>query len=246
VSLIPDRTGFYTPWDAVADFEKARDPELRSGYINFGLAHGTPGPLALMALAREQGVELPSLADGIQALARHLLGNIQETSSGLDVPYYVPLGSARSNIGLSRTAWCYGNPGVARAVQLAAITLNDGELKTAALRLMQSVANRSPAARKLIGPTFCHGMAGVLQITLRFLQDSPEPEASLLSFAEETLRSILAFFDEARPTGFPDVGPEEGAVNNPGLLEGCAGVAMVLLSLDREIDKAWDSSFLLR
>jgi hypothetical protein len=244
-SLIPKTTGFYTPPDSVPDFEKRRDPERSLGYINCGLAHGVPGPLALMALAHRGGVQLPHLTDAIYTLAHWLRGTLQETPSGPDIPYYVSLTLDRVQPGLSRTAWCYGNPGAARALQLAGKTLNDAALQKESLRMMRSVAVRSPEVRNVPAPTFCHGMAGVLQIVLRYLNDSSEPDACLVTFADNVLTAVLDRYDHLAPTGFQDFEPGNGLVGNPGLLEGAAGVALVLLGASGGVETTWDASFLL-
>ncbi|MGP0016994.1 MAG: lanthionine synthetase C family protein [Candidatus Sulfotelmatobacter sp.] len=244
-SLIPETTGFYTPPDLVPEFEMRRDPTLGSGYINCGLAHGVPGPLALMALAYRSGIQIPGLTDAIYTLAYWLKGTLLETPSGPDIPYHVSLTLDRVQPGVTRTAWCYGNPGAARALQLAGNALHDAVLQTESLRLMRGVAIRLPQVRNIPAPTFCHGMAGVLQVLLRYLDDSSQPDALLVSFAEDILQAILTRYDPLATTGFQDLEPGNGLVANPGLLEGASGVALVLLGASSGVETTWDTHFLL-
>jgi lantibiotic biosynthesis protein len=244
-SLIPETTGFYTPPELVPEFERRRDPTLGSGYINCGLAHGVPGPLALMALAYRSGIQLSGLTDAIYALAYWLKGTVLESPSGPDVPYHVSLTRNRRQAGMTRTAWCYGNPGAARALQLAGSALHDDVLQTESLRLMRGVASRSPEVRSIPAPTFCHGMAGVLQVLSRYLDDSSEPDSLLVNFAQDILQAILIRYDQSTTTGFQDLEPGNGLVANPGLLEGASGIALVLLGASRTLNTTWDISFLL-
>ena len=245
---IEKTTGFYTPREFVSGFEVVHKPDLAGGYVNCGLAHGVPGPLALMALSHRKGLEVDGLPEAIDKLSRWLIARFRETRWGPDVPYYLPLVPEDSKDLPSRTAWCYGNAGVARALQLAGVALKDSEFRLHSLDLMHSIIRRPARARKAPAATLCHGLAGLLQVTLRYLQDgqySEQPDPSLFRFANRTLRSILNQFDESSSTGFRNFEPGTGWVADPGFLEGSTGVALVLLGSCSETESDWDQVLLL-
>ena len=93
------------------------------GNLNCGLAHGIPGPLAAMALAFESGVDVDGLAEAIERTAEWLVQHQTADDYGVNWPTAVPWtpeGRVPSErLDASRAAWCYGTPGVARALWLA-------------------------------------------------------------------------------------------------------------------------------
>jgi lantibiotic modifying enzyme len=218
------------------------------GNLNCGLAHGIPGPLAAMALALGSGITVPGLADAAASVAQWLGNHQQPDPRGADWPTVIGLNAAgvetAGQEGASRTAWCYGTPGVARALWLAGTSLGDEGLRDLAVHAMAAVYARPVAHREIDSPTFCHGVAGLLQITLRFAQDT----AGLPLFvdaAHALTEQLLSEFDSARPAGFACIEPAGNRVDQPGLLDGAAGVAVTLLAAASDVDPAWDRLFLL-
>ncbi|WP_327070966.1 lanthionine synthetase LanC family protein [Kitasatospora sp. NBC_01302] len=59
-------------WTAGGPGRPGPDPDHPRGHLNLGLAHGIPGPLALLALARLRGVRVPGQDEAIEALASWL------------------------------------------------------------------------------------------------------------------------------------------------------------------------------
>src|SRR4030095_2026633 len=77
------------PANAIGD-----ESMLRShphGNLNCGLAHGIPGPLALLALARLGGIEVAGLAEAIDGLAHWLSANRCDDQWGVNWPTAVAL-----------------------------------------------------------------------------------------------------------------------------------------------------------
>jgi len=98
------------------------------GNLNCGLAHGIPGPLGLLALAQRENMMVEGMTDAINRVADWLARNRLDDTWGINWPTTVPLTlagtvlvptNAAAPLGSSRTAWCYGSPGVARALWLA-------------------------------------------------------------------------------------------------------------------------------
>jgi hypothetical protein len=242
----PPPEGFWTPPGKARTFELEDLPEKIHGYLTLGLAHGIPGPLALLALAHEARVGVDGLHDAAQALVTELQSAMRTTPWGPDVPYHRFLATDLApQASLSRAAWCYGNPGVARAVQLAARAFGEAEWFRLADSLMISALTRPEEFRQVISPTFCHGEAGLVQLLARFLSDRSEPEPRLEQALASRVQRLLGSFDENAPFGYCNLERGEAPIDSPGLLSGAAGVALTLLSLTDPADADWDEVLLV-
>jgi hypothetical protein len=236
---------WFTPPQWLADNELAR--LYPHGNMNCGLAHGIPGPLALMALASRDAVAVDGLEDALGTLATWLVDHRVEDDWGVNWPTVVPVGldgrPAPRCSDASRAAWCYGSPGVARALWLAGEATARSDLCALAVEAMEAVYRRPLGERRIDSPTFCHGVAGLLQITLRFHHDT-----GLSRFrqeAETLVDQILGSYEPDSILGFRSSEPGGGRVDQPGLLDGAPGVAMVLLAAAMDTEPSWDRLFML-
>jgi lantibiotic biosynthesis protein len=75
---------FLSPNDTMTDI-------FPNGHLNCGLAHGIPGPLGAMAVARILGVEIAGLDEAIERLATWLLKNRHDDSWGMNWPMGIAL-----------------------------------------------------------------------------------------------------------------------------------------------------------
>lgn len=242
----PPPEGFWTPPGKARPFELEDLPEKIHGYLTLGLAHGIPGPLALLALAHEAGISLAGLHEAAQAIVAELQSAMRVTPWGLDVPYHRFLAAdLPPQAGPSRAAWCYGNPGVARAIQLAARAFGESEWFDLANALMLSALTRPEDVMQVISPTFCHGNAGLVQLLVRFLEDQAEPNPTLKQALETKVCQLIEAFDISAPFGYRNVERGEPPSDNPGLCSGAAGVALALLSITGESQPDWDELVLV-
>ena len=223
------------------------------GDLNCGLAHGIPGPLAFLSLAYQAGVQSPGLPESIARLADWLCQNRLDDSWGVNWPTATPLVEANGRLEAplaastaeqtSRCAWCYGSPGIARALWLAGEALDRNEYRDLAVSAMEAVFRRPIAERRIDSPTFCHGVAGLLQITLRFAHDT-----GLTVFQEQSrvlVRQILGCYRPESLLGFRNIETPNSETDQPGLLDGAPGVALVLLAAASSVEPSWDRLFLL-
>ena len=214
------------------------------GNVNCGLAHGIPGPLALLSVALLGGVTVPGIEDAVERTARWLAEHRADDAVGVNWPVAVALDeapSARRHPG--RAAWCYGSPGVARALWLAGAALDRDEYRDLAVEAMRAVFRRPVPARMIDSPTFCHGVAGLLQVTLRFARDTGLPEFADASSA--LTGQLLSEYEPESLLGYRSLETEGRRVDQPGVLDGAAGVPLVLLAAATGVDPAWDRLFLL-
>ncbi len=239
----PDAPRWATPPELYVDAEEHR--RYPRGNLNCGLAHGIPGPLASLSLALAAGVAVDGLREAVTEAAQWLAEHRCADRWGVNWPTMVTLpDSGPTHDGPSRAAWCYGSPGVARALWLAAVALDDGDLRVLAVDALASVFERPVAMRQIDSPTFCHGVAGLLQITLRFRHDT-----GLALFTDAATALVDQLVDAFEPhdslLGFRAIEPEGDRVDQAGLLDGAPGVALVLLAATMPVEPSWDRLFLL-
>ena len=221
-----------------------------AGNVNCGLSHGVPGPLALMSLALEAGVEVPGQLDAMRRTADWLAAQALPGRFGSEWPAAVPLADGARPAPVQGTAlpgWCYGNAGVSRALWLSSRALADTGLAVTAVDALRVALERQRAERPLNAPTLCHGTAGLAQVSLRIAADSGDPE--IASGARNLCLELVDWFEPDAPLGYRDVtvGRDEPrlAVDDPTLLAGAAGTAIVLLASADDHDPEWDRALLL-
>lgn len=249
VALCGDHDGiphWHTPNHAMGpDTPMAR--QFPHGALNCGLAHGIPGPLALMALASAGGVRVEGQGEALRRAANWLMAHRADDAWGVNWPCAVALPAAPDSPPAvpvpARSAWCYGSPGVARALWLAGVALADEELCTLAVEAMAATYRRPREFRGIDSPTFCHGVAGLLQITLRFAHDTHDP--LFVRAATELTGQLLDLYAPHHPLGYYDLEPGGNRVDQPGLLDGAPGVVLSLLAAATRVPPGWDRLFLL-
>ena len=231
---------------------EAMSEAYRYGNHNCGLAHGLPGPLALLSIALREGVSTDGTAAAVDTAARWLAEHRIEQAWGPDWPNAVglpvPEGAHQARATPqkatpSRAAWCYGAPGVARALWLAGEALKNDYYRDLAVQTMRAVLARPRDQRGLTSPTFCHGTAGLLQITVRFARDTGLPEFA--TCVEGLVAESVDAYEPDSLLGYLDIEPSGVRVDQPGLLQGAPGVALALLAASTPVNPASDRLFLL-
>ncbi len=235
---------WYTPPERIMQaYWQGKYPD---GLLDCGLAHGIPGPLALLALARLQGVTAEGIDAAIERMACWLAEHTIDDEWGVNWLTAYPAGpdeAAQIPLVPARAAWCYGTPGIARALWLAGEALNRATYRDLAVRAMEAVYRRPVAARNIDAPTFCHGVAGLLQITLRFAHDTGLP---LFRDATQALtEQLLMSYEPETLLGFRDIEPDGRRIDQVGLLMGAPGVVLALLAATTDHEPTWDRLFLL-
>lgn len=238
---------WYTPPEHLYDDEQRHYYPF--GNLNLGLAHGIPGPLAALAVAVRLGLGGEEARAAAARLADWLASHVTTGDGGPGWESVVTLSSGPDRLveqpprGVGRDAWCYGTPGAARALFLAGDALDRPEWRDLAIESMAAVYRRPAEERGIDSPTFCHGVAGLLQITLRFHHDTRLP---LFSDAATALtRQILDAVELDRPMGIANLEPGDNKVDQPGVLDGASGISLVLLSAASEVEPTWDRMFAL-
>ena len=215
------------------------------GVLNCGLSHGIPGPLAFLSLASREGLRSDPIHRAIRNWAEWLANNRHDDAWGINWPTAVSvLGYTNGQRPRpSCTAWCYGSPGIARALWLAGTALESTAFRDLAVASMEAVLRKPVPARGINSPTFCHGVAGLLEITLRFWADTGMPVFS--QGASDLVDQLIDAYEPGSILGYRSEESGGRLVDNAGLLDGAQGVALTLLASTSEVDPYWDRIFLL-
>ncbi|MEV0391774.1 lanthionine synthetase C family protein [Polymorphospora rubra] len=153
------------------------DPLLPTpgGHANLGMAHGAAGLLALLALATRAGRQVDGQTEAIERLCTWYDHWRQETSGQAWWPQWLTRDQLRTGRpaqeGPGRPSWCYGAPGIARALQLAAIATNQPARQAAAEAVLAACLT-SPQLDRLTEPGICHGLAGLYATAYRAAADA--------------------------------------------------------------------------
>lgn len=209
--------------------------------IDLGLAHGVPGVIALLArCAGLDGATGDTARELLHGAVRWLLS--QRRAGGTAFPSSItgdrPPAPARSG-------WCYGDAAVALAL-LRASQAGERSWFDDALAIARRAALRPLAETRVRDATLCHGAAALGLIYQRLYHASGDP--ALHAAAREWVLRIFdyraagdAFAASARffqaTLGEP--------IADRGLMNGAAGIGLVLLAACSDVAPDWDRALLL-
>jgi len=211
---------------------------------NLGLAHGMASTLLVL------GKILKADAPSTKALARDLLNGAVEfflseelvEGFGCGFPNYSSLDEPPRR---SRLGWCYGDPGICVALWNAGDALQDRDIKQRATDLcVRTTKRKTKEETGILDAGVCHGSAGLSHIYRRMheLTDAHALGEAADYWLKETL--TLAAFEDGW-AGYK-TWSAYGYRNDASLLDGIAGIGLVLISSQIEQLPAWDASLLLR
>jgi lantibiotic biosynthesis protein len=148
----------------------------------------------------------------------------------------------------SRLGWCYGDPGIASSIWQAGKALKNEEWKNEAIEIMLHASLRKELKiNGVMDAGICHGTAGIAHIFNRFYWETKMPvfKEAANYWIEETLK--MAYHKDGLAGYKAWQGKERGWQNEYGLLEGVAGIGLVLLGFltDDINDLSWDRCLLL-
>jgi len=233
------RTGATIAWETVI-----APGSGQKGY-NLGLAHGIPSLICFLAgLCR-----VPALSARAAVLLRgaadFMMASAFPQGSLCFFPNYIAEGQKS---GYSRLAWCYGDPGIGIALWHAGTALEDHVLMEFARDVLLHAARRKDQeATQVRDACICHGAFGNARIfhrMYRWTQDERFASATRY-WLEQGLQLCerpegIAGYQQYRP-----VDGTETWSNEMDLLEGIAGIGLVIQDYLAGDIKDWDECLML-
>jgi hypothetical protein len=195
---------------------------MAGGHGNNGMAHGIAGPLAVLSLALREGVSVPGQEKAVGTFATWLERygtRYWSIAAHLDTEQPPAAEPARQS-------WCYGQPGIARARQLAALALGDPVRRRAAEDAVERILTDPLRLARITDSTLCHGWAGLLMLTRAVATDSPVP-VRFTPIIQDLHRRLAADWER---------------LPKPGFMEGRAGAQLALNASDTT---GWTRALLL-
>ncbi|GIJ12740.1 lanthionine synthetase C family protein [Micromonospora andamanensis] len=218
----------------------AHDPDpilpTPGGHANLGMAHGAAGILALLALAMCHGHVVEHHGEAIDQLTQCFDRWRQHDAKG---DTWWPQWLTRDDLQAGRPrqpapgrpSWCYGTPGIARALQLAAIATNDPGRRADAEHALAACLTDVHLSR-LTDLGLCHGLAGVYATAHRAAADAQEPSLTQSLPAVTTAIQTAAHHHDHHDT--------------PGLLTGHAGIHLAAeTARNGTTGTGWDTCLLI-
>lgn len=223
------------------DFDFRANKQMKSR-VNLGLAHGLPSILKYLLECSKAGIDT--------TLVKKLSGNIVDfilnnKNKSLSESYFPSFIDNTPDSRHSRLAWCYGDLGIGFILFQASKVLKDNHLKDVSLKILEYTTSKLTFKETLVADAcVCHGSSGILYIyekIWRYTYDTVFKKArdfwvnKTLSFAIKSQQGLSYHKYLAGNNTF---------VEDYSLLEGEAGIGLVLLSLVFN-DYSWDYCLML-
>ncbi|MCK4677258.1 MAG: lanthionine synthetase C family protein [Bacteroidales bacterium] len=213
--------------------------------FNLGLAHGQPSIIYFLSKAFQTGIR----KDNINRMLRKNVQFLQSHRNSPDGP-----GSCFSNWimpgekpGNSRLAWCYGDLGVAVSLWNAGNVLDEQSWKDEAENIfLKTLKRKLWAPNGVADASFCHGTAGIAHIYNRMYQSTGKKHYKLAAgfWLKETLK-MATHNNGIAGYRYWYLSSEDNYKDEPGLLEGAAGIGLVIMAAISNLVPAWDEALML-
>jgi lantibiotic modifying enzyme len=226
-----------TPPEQLPDHQRENAPH---GYYNLGLAHGVPGVITLLGGVCAAGIAPAKARRLLDGAVSCLLSQKQPRKGGSAFPSWTAPGMPARP---ARSAWCYGDPGIAVALLCAGRAVENVSWEREALEIARRAAARPPGEAGVRDAGLCHGAAGLGHVFNRMYQATGDPclgDAARFWFSRtlELRRPGCGIAGYASCESRPGEPPRWR--DDPGLLTGAAGIALALLAAVTPIEPAWD------
>ncbi|MET7880696.1 lanthionine synthetase LanC family protein [Micromonospora profundi] len=217
---------------AATDFREIMKPHS-IGQRDLGMAHGNAGLVAYLSRVTVSGLD--SAGEAARLLRPALSWLMRQRSELGDAlfPHTV-----ESRYEPSRSAWCYGDPGVSLALAAAATATGSGEADAMAREAAAVVIARPSNRAKVVDSGLCHGAAGLCWYGRRAAQQWDLPGADRLS------AYWVDYVRYERAQGPLHYLTAEGVTRRPSFLDGDLGVALALLQESTGQPAAWEDRLL--
>ncbi|HEX3130476.1 MAG TPA: lanthionine synthetase C family protein [Thermoanaerobaculia bacterium] len=241
-STFPEGVAWRTAHEVAAPSLASHFPQ---GYFDLGLSHGTPGAIAFLAQAWRAGFQDDQVRRLLDESTSWLLANRRSGDDGSAFAPFLAPGQSGAGAESCRSAWCYGDPGIAAALLGAARATGNPAWESEAVALALRDCARPFEDTGVADAELCHGAAGLGHLYNRFYQSTGEE-----TFARTARRWFERALAMRRPGegigGYLNWWPEAGTWNaDPGLLTGSAGIGLALLAAVSGVEPNWDRPMLI-
>jgi len=224
------------------------DDKLKKQCIfNLGLSHGMASIISVLCKSFNANILPAKCQSMVERTVNYILKYKQDFNLyGSFFPSTISLDESAHEPKNSRLAWCYGDLGIAIALMQASEILHDKNLSKLALNVLLKNAVRKDLEKEGVYDSgLCHGSAGIAQMYFRAFQKFKHPllKKTYNYWINKTLELGNKTYSS---TGYLSFQGKDDWRDSTSLLEGYAGIGMVLLNyIDPDIP-SWDSCFLMQ
>ncbi|HEV3036815.1 MAG TPA: lanthionine synthetase C family protein [Candidatus Angelobacter sp.] len=235
-----DIVTWFTPPSLLIPTQLEKYPQ---GFHNLGVAHGVPGVIALLGRTCSAGIAKDKASWLLDRAVAWLLRQRLPAGSNSMFASVIAPGPPMNDC---RLAWCYGDAGIAAALLLAARCTGNSSWEAEALAIAQHSARRAPDQCGVTDACVCHGSAGLAHIFNRIYQATNDELCA--NAARLWLERTLAYREPGKgAAGYLIWGTDEQEKlelqSKLGLIQGIAGIGLVLLAAVSDVEPNWDRVF---
>lgn len=206
---------------------------LNEKHIYFGLAHGLSGFLNFLINLKNnlEETKIDIKAHLIKIIA--YMDSFKEYDS-VSKQFYPS--QIRIHDGLpssARLGWCQGDLGIANAFYNAGLFLNDENIQNQSLEMIENATLISVEESRVNDFALCHGSSGLIAQYYLTSQKSKRDFSKIINVWSENLVKQTKNFSE-----FKSFFIDKYIVEN-NILNGAAGLGLLLLTLDSKIETEW-------
>ena len=240
--------GWYIP--AENQFTDIERTEYPMGNFNTGMSHGIAGPITILSQCIMNGIEKTGQKNAIKKMTDFLMNHrIQYHDRDIwngQIGYEeIVSGKDETENIFHRDGWCYGSPGICYSLICSGIVCEDKKLIDYAEENLRKSVND---IQGIFSPTICHGFSGIYQIL-----DAAEGLLQKKCFTKEKQmlhNKIMSFYNPEAQVIFQNIEFDHDAgmlrpYDTIGFLEGAAGVALSLYSVENPKNNIFRKALLL-
>ena len=210
------------------------------GKINLGVAHGLPGILVYLSKCYQRGISKNTCEQLIAPAMAYLLQARLVNKSSV-FPYAIV---NNEKLGETPMRWCYGDMGAGLALILIGRNCNNPNWVHEGIRIGLSCVKRIQEAEYVVDAHICHGTAGLAHIFNRYYQYSGNEAFKEAAINCLDITLTRAMYKKNYIQFVADKG-DFGTITIDGLMEGAAGIGLILMSAISTVEPKWDSCFLM-
>jgi len=236
----PEGVAWFTPAELLVTWHREWFPR---GRYDYGVAHGIPGVVGLLARCVAADLERERAARLLDGAVAFLLATAPPRQPARFPACRAP---GQHDHAPTRMAWCYGDLGVAITLLAAARACRRADWEAEARALALQAAACPTEAARVVDASLCHGSAGLAHVLRRLHQALGDPE-----LADGARRWFAHALAQRRPGdglgGYSSPHTIDGVEQwqpDPSFLTGAPGTALALLGALGGDDPDWDELLL--
>jgi hypothetical protein len=232
-----EEASWWTPLELVPAIARH---QRKSGHYNLGVAHGVPGIIGFLGEAHAKSPFQDKTGPLLSGAVAWLLRQRLPENTGTWFPHAL---EEEREVQPSRAAWCYGDPGIAATLLLAARSYPALNAEKIAVEIASSAARRDPSKCGVRDSGLCHGAAGLGHLFNRLFQATREVQ--FLQAARFWLARALEMRKPGDGVGgfaawYPSSEREYSPGTQRGFLMGAGGIGLALLAAITPVEPMWD------